>query len=157
DGEQAPEHLRGAVRTQSSHLYLRDAACNSHDSSPTWLFCITHELRFSDRSSISHLDSLDWYPVEGPHAYSDRSAFVMSTSEIERANTTPMAAQDVRDIAIDAYIYLYPLITMDLTRLQSTNIEAGKEIGKGPMDTFVNMAEYPPATFRTVVRPNFDT
>ena len=49
-------------------------------------------------------------------------------------------------------------ITMDLTRKQSTNIEAaGKEIGKGPMNTFVNVPEYPPADFKGVVRPNFDT
>ena len=45
---------------------------------------------------------------------------------------------------------------MDLTRKQSTNIESGKEFGKGPMNMFVNTPEYPPADFRTVVRPNFD-
>jgi len=46
---------------------------------------------------------------------------------------------------------------MELTRRQFTNIEPGKEIGKGPMNTFANVAEYPPADFKGVVRPNFDT
>src|SRR6201994_3203496 len=60
-------------------------------------------------------------------------------------------------IGVDAYLYFYPLVTMDVTRKQSTNIESGKELGKGPMNTFVNIPEYPPATMRIVVRPNFDT
>jgi hypothetical protein len=60
-------------------------------------------------------------------------------------------------IGVDAYLYFYPLITMDLTRKQSTNIEPGKEPGKGPMNAFTNVAEYPPADYRTVVRVNFDT
>ena len=37
---------------------------------------------------------------------------------------------------------------MDITRLQSTNIEAGKELGKGPMNTFVNIPAYPPADLK---------
>jgi len=62
-----------------------------------------------------------------------------------------------RAIGVDAYIYLYPLITMDITRKQFTNIESGKEFGKGPMNTFANIPAYPPADFKGVVRPNFDT
>lgn len=46
---------------------------------------------------------------------------------------------------------------MDLTRKQFTNIEPGKELGKGPMNTFANIGEYPPANFKGVVRANFDT
>ena len=46
---------------------------------------------------------------------------------------------------------------MDITRKQFTNIEPGKEIGKGPMNMFVNVPEYPPADFKGVVRSNFDT
>ncbi|PXX59065.1 Uncharacterized conserved protein [Pseudomonas sp. LAMO17WK12:I10] len=46
---------------------------------------------------------------------------------------------------------------MDITRKQFTNIEPGKEFGKGPMNMFVNVPEYPPADFKGVVRSNFDT
>src|SRR6266487_1148726 len=60
-------------------------------------------------------------------------------------------------IGVDAYAYFYPLIIMDLTRKQSTNIEPGKEFGKGPMNMFVSIPEYPPADLKVVVRVNFDT
>jgi hypothetical protein len=65
--------------------------------------------------------------------------------------------QEAHAIAVDAYLYLYPLVIMDITRKQSTNIEPGKEFGKGPMNAFTSLPEYPPADFKGVVRPNFDT
>ena len=46
---------------------------------------------------------------------------------------------------------------MDISRKQFTNIEPGKEFGKGPMNMFVSVPEYPPASFKGVVRSNFDT
>jgi hypothetical protein len=60
-------------------------------------------------------------------------------------------------IAAEAHAFLYPLVTMELTRLQGTNIEAGKMPGRGPMNTFVHVREFPDADFKMVVRPNFDT
>ena len=65
--------------------------------------------------------------------------------------------EEARAIAVDAYLYLYPLVIMDVTRKQSTNIEPGKEFGKGPMNAFTSVPEYPPADFKGVVRVNFDT
>lgn len=68
-----------------------------------------------------------------------------------------VSAQDATEIAQEAYIYLYPLITMDVTRRQATNIEPGKMVGRGPMNTFSHIRAYPTADFKEVVRPNFDT
>jgi len=68
-----------------------------------------------------------------------------------------ISAEEATTIAREAYIYLYPLITMDVTRRQLTNIEPGKMMGRGPMNTYSHMREYPPAEYREVVRPNFDT
>jgi hypothetical protein len=65
--------------------------------------------------------------------------------------------QEAQAIGVDAYIYFYALLSMDITRKQFTNVEPGKEFGKGPMNMFVNVPEYPPANFRGVVRSNFDT
>jgi hypothetical protein len=65
--------------------------------------------------------------------------------------------QEAHAVAVDAYIYFYPLLSMDITRKQFTNIEPGKEFGKGPMNMFVNVPAYPPADFKGVVRSNFDT
>jgi hypothetical protein len=68
-----------------------------------------------------------------------------------------LTVDQARAIAVDAYLYFYPLISMDITRKQSTNIEPGKEFGKGPMNSFVNVPAYPPSNLKVVVRVNFDT
>jgi hypothetical protein len=47
--------------------------------------------------------------------------------------------QEAHAIAVDAYVYFYSLLSMDITRKQFTNVEAGKENFKGPMNTFVNV------------------
>jgi hypothetical protein len=73
---------------------------------------------------------------------------------MSRVSTTE---QEAYSIAREAYSFFYPLITMDITRKQCTNVEAGKKPGFGPMDLFTHMRAYPTADFRTVVRPNFDT
>jgi hypothetical protein len=72
------------------------------------------------------------------------------------SNAEPITEQQAHDIAVDAYLYFYPLVTMDLTRKQLTNVEPGKGFG-GPMNTFANIPAYPTAEDRAVVRPNFDT
>jgi hypothetical protein len=66
-------------------------------------------------------------------------------------------ADELGTIAQEAYIFLYPLVTMDLTRRQLTNIESGRVPGRGPMNTFAHIRTFPDADFRAVVRPNFDT
>jgi hypothetical protein len=73
------------------------------------------------------------------------------------AHSAPITEEAAHSIAVDAYIYFYPLLSMDLTRRQFTNIEPGKEFGKGPMNMFVNVPAYPPGDFKGVVRSNFDT
>jgi hypothetical protein len=67
-----------------------------------------------------------------------------------------VAEQEAQSIARDAYIYLYPLVTMDVTRKQLTNVEPGKGIG-APMNTLFNVPTFPTADMKQVVRPNFDT
>jgi hypothetical protein len=76
------------------------------------------------------------------------------TSAVAVAAISPDEAQI---IAHEGYVYLYPLITMDVTRRVGTNIEAGKMPGRGPMNSFNHIRSYPTADFREVVRPNFDT
>jgi hypothetical protein len=73
------------------------------------------------------------------------------------AQTPAITEQEAHAIAVDAYVYFYAPLSMDITRKQLTNVEPGKEPLKGPMNTFVNVAEYPPADFKGVVRSNFDT
>jgi hypothetical protein len=72
------------------------------------------------------------------------------------AKAEPITEQQAHVIGVDAYLYFYSLVTMDLTRKQLTNVETGKGFG-GPMNTFANVPAYPTAQDRAVVRPNFDT
>jgi len=64
--------------------------------------------------------------------------------------------QEAHAIGVQAYLYFYPIVTMDLTRRQLTNVERPEGI-HAPMNTFVSLKEYPSADMRVVVRPNFDT
>jgi hypothetical protein len=70
---------------------------------------------------------------------------------------TPITEQEAHAIGVAAYLYFYPLITMDTTRKVFTNVEPGKEFGRGPMNTFQSMPAYPAASDKGVVRYNFDT
>jgi len=78
----------------------------------------------------------------------------VDSSVLDLLSVTP---EDAYQIGMEAYVYLYPLIMMDITRRQLTNIESGKMIGRGPMNTFTHVTAYPTAEFKMVVRPNFDT
>jgi uncharacterized protein (TIGR03000 family) len=59
-------------------------------------------------------------------------------------------------IATDAYVYGYPLVTMEMTRRVITNAAEPKGT-HGPMGQFVNLREYPTASFKEVTAPNADT
>jgi hypothetical protein len=59
-------------------------------------------------------------------------------------------------LAVEAYIYGYPLVTMEMTRRVITNV--AKVAGtKGPMGQIIKLREYPNASFTDVTAPNADT
>jgi len=59
-------------------------------------------------------------------------------------------------LATDAYIYGYPLVTMEMTRRIVTNV--AEPVGtRGPMGHIVKLRQYPDAAFRDVTAPNADT
>ena len=71
--------------------------------------------------------------------------------------TYRVAERDLDWIAVEAYVYLYPLVMMDVTRRQMTNAESGARVGFGPMNAFTHMRAFPPPEFRAVPWANFDT
>ncbi|WP_458759922.1 DUF1254 domain-containing protein [Afipia sp. TerB] len=73
------------------------------------------------------------------------------------AQSAALTEQEARAIATDAYIYFYPLVTMDVTRRQLINIPSGKDSMGGPANAFTNIPAFPAADMKAVVRPNFDT
>ena len=68
-----------------------------------------------------------------------------------------LTEDEAHSIGVSAYLYFYPLVTMDITRLQLTNQQPGPESLGGPMNLFANIEAFPTADMRVVVRPNFDT
>jgi len=59
-------------------------------------------------------------------------------------------------LATDAYVFGYPLVTMEMTRRVITNVPA-VEGARGPMGQFIKLRQYPDASFRDVTAPNADT
>ncbi len=59
-------------------------------------------------------------------------------------------------LATDAFIYGYPLVTMEMTRRVLTNV-AEPAGTKAPMGQLIKMRHYPDASFRDVTAPNADT
>ena len=74
------------------------------------------------------------------------SAVFITTTQ---ANATVFSA--VPD-GIDAYVYGYPLVTMEFTRRVMTNVRE-PEGTRAPMGQFVRARHYPDATFRDVTAP----
>ena len=66
-------------------------------------------------------------------------------------------SDDLRTLSYEATLYFYPLVMMDVTRLQSINTPAGTKPGFGPPNEFHHLRAFPTADLRAVVRPNFDT
>lgn len=67
-----------------------------------------------------------------------------------------LTKKEAVEIATEAYIYGYSLITTEVTRVQMSNV-AKLDGFRGPMDQFVNVKRYPPADYRGVSAPNADT
>ena len=70
--------------------------------------------------------------------------------------TETISEHDAHDIGVAAYTYFYPLVTMDVTRKQLTNVVKPEGLAV-PMNTFLSFPAFPPADMKVVVRPNFDT
>ena len=64
--------------------------------------------------------------------------------------------QDLAAIGVEAYIYGYPLVTMEITRRVSTNVTK-PEGSKAPLGQFAKLRTYPAVSDHTVTAPNADT
>ena len=61
--------------------------------------------------------------------------------------------QEARELGVEAYLYFYPLVVMDATRRQMTNVAPGTVPGLGPMNTLCHMRALA-TEFRAVRAPN---
>ena len=86
-------------------------------------------------------------------------AVVLMMSGCSSPRSSPTEGPDVKQAvsdAVDAYIYGYPLVTMDMTRKQLTNV-AVPDSSHAPIGQLIRMRTYPDASFKTVTAPNADT
>lgn len=70
-----------------------------------------------------------------------------------------LTPDEIQDLAVDAYVYAYPMVIMDVTRRVSTNVGAANSaVGmKAPMNQFGHAMAFPDDRFEAVVRANADT
>lgn len=107
-----------------------------------------------------------WKPTRRAALLAGASAFAAqhviaparaNTGAVSSAPVAPVSDEEALDIAREAYVYLYPLITMDVSRLQAINSDPETTVIGSPANTFNHLRAYPDANLRAVVRPNFDT
>lgn len=79
-----------------------------------------------------------------------------SVGQAEREEPNTPQISEATTIAEEAYIYGYPLVTMEMTRRVMTNVATPGD-KHAPMGQFAFMREYPTAAFREVTAPNADT
>ena len=72
------------------------------------------------------------------------------------AEAAKLTEAEAAKLGVDAYVYGYPLVTMELTRRVVTNVAEPKG-AHAPMGQFANLREYPNASFKDVTAPNADT
>ncbi|MFF1571357.1 DUF1254 domain-containing protein [Leifsonia sp. NPDC058292] len=69
-----------------------------------------------------------------------------------------VAQFDLKQLAVDAYLFAYPLVMMDYTKRQMTNVpDAHTTLLRAPLNQFAHARDYPVADSKDVVRFNFDT
>lgn len=69
-----------------------------------------------------------------------------------------MGPDAIRALTRDAYLYAYPIVTMDATMRQATNVPDATSVSmRAPVNQFAHARAYPDADARDVVRFNFDT
>src|SRR5215510_1838559 len=77
---------------------------------------------------------------------------------IAQASGQQVSEQEAYAIARDAYLYAYPIVTMDASMRQATNVPNATTIPlRAPINQFAHARAYPRAQDRDVVRYNFDT
>src|SRR5262245_8680511 len=85
-------------------------------------------------------------------------ALALTTVMSEPSSAQGVSEKETYEIARDAYIYAYPIVTMDASMRQSTNVPNANRIPlRAPINQFAHAITYPRAEDRDVVRYNFDT
>lgn len=83
-------------------------------------------------------------------------AATLAMTSVTAAAAGKVSAKEAQQIAVDAYVYGYSLLTTDVTRIQMSNVSKAEGL-TSPLGQFTNIPRYPPADYRAVSAPNADT
>lgn len=84
------------------------------------------------------------------------SLLMGATLPLALAKSSATTAEELREAAVEAYIYAYPMVLMEVTRRVSTNVEAPVGL-RAPVNQIAHARTFPEPSFTDVVRPNADT
>ncbi len=83
-------------------------------------------------------------------------SFIACSEEKKPAANAQPGVEEAVSTAIDAYVYGYPLVTMDMTRKQLTNV-AVPDAAHAPVGQLLKLRTYPAVDNHAVTAPNADT
>lgn len=84
------------------------------------------------------------------------AAFATASASLSVQQVPSLSDAETKDIAIDTYVYGYPLVLMEVSRRVMTNAaEPGRNAA--PVNQFYHWRRIPDPSFTDVVRPNADT
>jgi hypothetical protein len=99
-------------------------------------------------------------PLHRPSVILLPLAIVLAVTAFSNTGLKTTEAESDSQLALNAatnvYIYGYPLVTMDMTRRQLTNVAAA-EGARAPMGQLIKLRGYPAANDHAVTAPNADT
>ena len=81
---------------------------------------------------------------------------VCGSSTAIAASADSETGENIWETVEDAYVYAFPLVLMDATKISATNTEEAFT-EKAPVNQFIHSVALADAQFRTVVTPNVDT
>jgi hypothetical protein len=85
-------------------------------------------------------------------------ALVLDWPAQGQTTQSSLTPEETYAIARDAYLYAYPIVSMDITMRQATNVPDAATVNmRAPVNQFAHARAYPKADEKDVVRFNFDT
>src|SRR5689334_16007300 len=90
-------------------------------------------------------------------AAADAAAKAQADATAQRQAAEQAKVDEIAKVAVDAVAYGLPLVVAELTKRVSTNVAAPEPNAHAPLNQFGNMAAYPTAADKDIVRMNVDT
>ncbi len=85
-------------------------------------------------------------------------AFLLAIPERPmQARDNKSKQEEAAQLGVEAVVYGFPLMMMEMTKRVQTNLEEPDQTGHAPVNQLSNFAKYPTAAYRDVVRMNVDT